>query len=181
MGKWFQHCWEGTAAALCCWRMTDFLFSLPLTHSLLCILSPLFLSLYSFSLTSAFLFLVSLSAGPYFSGSCSLSHLLCTAGSSHHRACEHTQTRYTQLHAGECNSQNTFPGILVQGILIVPFHVSAIWKKKKKKLNMLSANRVEQSMLLSVCMCVLHSMSQLCPNVTIGVSRGYTVKLSIVS
>lgn len=47
MGKWFQHCWEGTAAVFCCWSMTDFLFpflSLNPYH----LLSPLYFCLYIF-------------------------------------------------------------------------------------------------------------------------------------
>lgn len=137
--------------------MTDFLFSLPLTQSLSHTLSSLFLSLHFIFLSLLLFILLTFSVF----GSLFLSvtfyyslFLQCTPPlliHTHAHQCVHTQTHtdvYTQLHTREPNSENAFPGILVQGILIGLFHVSALWKKKKNT-NMLFANRVEPG----VCVC----------------------------
>lgn len=134
MGKWFQHCWEGTAAAFCCWRMTDFLFpssplSIPLTYSLFLSLSLLLL---------LFLNLIGLISSPALSNSLFNSCLFL----SHMRT--HTHRRIHRItHKGiklwKYISRNISPRYF-NGALS---HFSFV--EKKRNTNMLCAHRVEQS------------------------------------
>lgn len=178
MGKWFQHCWEGTAAALCCWRMTDFLFSLPLTLPSLYSV-PLFLSLHSCSLASAFLFLVSLSLGPFFSGFRSPSRSLCTAGSSHHRACKHTQTLYTITRKGMQLSKYIPRNISPRNFNSALSHFSHMEKKDLTCCSLTEWNKACYWVCACVRFIVWAGYVQMSPQERI--SRGCTVKLSFVS
>lgn len=78
--------------------------------------------------------------------------------------CAHTHTDvYTELHTRESSSGNTFQGILVQGILMGPFHISALLKKKE----ILTCCALTE--WNKVCVC-FYSMSWLCPHVTTSVA-----------
>lgn len=98
MGIQFRHCFLGTAAAFCCWMMTDLLLVL-----LFPALFSVFISLFWKSVTSSF-----------------FTFYLCLTPRS-------TNTHNdTNTHKGSLLSENKFPGILVQGILMKAFHISAL-------------------------------------------------------
>lgn len=140
--------------------LEDDRFPLPSPSHLYSLFS-IFVSIFSFSFISSFSWF-SLFRGPYFSLLLLLTHYLFQISFSPFK---HTQTHtdvYTLLHTREPNCGNTFPGILVQGILIGPFHISALWKKK-----ILTCCSLTEwcyvCVLLSVRVC-FYTMN--CPNVT---------------